>query len=53
MVFGVNDQLRIEGVDDPESVQEELVRICREKSSRRSFPLSTASRLTAAGVLSR
>ena len=30
MVFGVNDQLRIEGVDDPESVQEELVRICRE-----------------------
>ena len=31
MVFGVNDQLRIEGVDDPESVQEELVRICREE----------------------
>jgi ATP-dependent DNA helicase RecG len=30
MVFGVNDQLRIEGLDDPESVQEELVRICRE-----------------------
>jgi ATP-dependent DNA helicase RecG len=30
MIFGVNDQLRIEGVDDPESVQEELVRICRE-----------------------
>src|SRR5258705_6633213 len=30
MVFGVNDQLRIEGVEDPESVQEELVRICRE-----------------------
>jgi len=30
IVFGVNDQLRIEGVDDPESVQEELVRICRE-----------------------
>ena len=25
MIFGVNDQLRIEGVDDPESVQEELV----------------------------
>ena len=25
IVFGVNDQLRIEGVDDPESVQEELV----------------------------
>jgi predicted HTH transcriptional regulator len=31
MVFGVNDQLRIEGVDDPESVQEELARICREE----------------------
>jgi ATP-dependent DNA helicase RecG len=30
IVFGVNDQLRIEGVDDPESVQDELVRICRE-----------------------
>jgi len=30
MVFGVNDQLRIEGVDNPESVQEELARICRE-----------------------
>lgn len=30
MIFGVNDQLRIEGVDDPENVQEELVRICRE-----------------------
>jgi len=31
IVFGVNDQMRIEGVDDPESVQEELVRICREE----------------------
>ena len=30
IVFGVNDQLRIEGVDNPENVQEELVRICRE-----------------------
>jgi ATP-dependent DNA helicase RecG len=30
IVFGVNDQMRIEGVDNPESVQEELVRICRE-----------------------
>jgi ATP-dependent DNA helicase RecG len=30
IIFGVNDQLRIEGVDDPESVQEELTRICRE-----------------------
>ena len=31
IVFGVNDQLRVEGVDDPERVQEELVRICREE----------------------
>ena len=30
IVFGVNDQLRVEGVDDPESVQDELTRICRE-----------------------
>jgi ATP-dependent DNA helicase RecG len=30
IVFGVNDQMRIEGVDDPESVQDELVRICRD-----------------------
>jgi len=27
----VNDQLRVEGVDDPERVQEDLVRICREE----------------------
>jgi ATP-dependent DNA helicase RecG len=31
IVFGVNDQLRVEGLDDPESVQDELVRICREE----------------------
>ena len=31
IVFGVNDQLRVEGVDDPENVQDELVRICREE----------------------
>ena len=31
IVFGVNDQLRVEGVDDAESVQQELVRICREE----------------------
>jgi ATP-dependent DNA helicase RecG len=29
IVFGVNDQLRVEGVDDPDDVQAELVRICR------------------------
>src|SRR5688572_8469472 len=31
IVFGVNDQMRVEGVDDAEGVQEELVRICREE----------------------
>jgi ATP-dependent DNA helicase RecG len=31
IVFGVNDQLRVEGVEDPESVQDELVKICREE----------------------
>jgi len=31
MVFGVNDQMRVEGIDDPEEVQDELVRICREE----------------------
>ena len=29
LIFGVSDQLRIEGVSNPEWVQEELVRICR------------------------
>ncbi len=28
IIFGVNDQLRIEGVDDPESVEEQLREIC-------------------------
>lgn len=31
IVFGVNDQMRVEGVEDSEDVQEELVRICREE----------------------
>lgn len=30
IVFGVSDQLRVEGVAHPEEVQAELVRICRE-----------------------
>ncbi len=38
IVFGVNDQLRIEGIDNPESVQEELVRICREDIEPPLFP---------------
>ncbi|HEX5708683.1 MAG TPA: RNA-binding domain-containing protein [Pyrinomonadaceae bacterium] len=31
IVFGVNDNMRVEGVDDAEEVREELVRICREE----------------------
>lgn len=31
IIFGVNDQLRIEGLSNPEWVQEELVRICRDE----------------------
>ncbi len=31
IIFGVNDQLRIEGVSNPEWVQAEIVRICREE----------------------
>jgi ATP-dependent DNA helicase RecG len=31
IVFGVNDQLRVEGVDDSDAVQTELIRICREE----------------------
>ena len=31
IIFGVNDQLRIEGVSNPEWVLEELGRICREE----------------------
>jgi ATP-dependent DNA helicase RecG len=30
MIFGVTDQLRVEGVDYAEDVQDELARICRE-----------------------
>lgn len=31
IIFGVSDTLRIEGVTDPESVRDELYRICREE----------------------
>src|SRR5438046_4852653 len=31
IIFGVNDQLRIEGASNPEWVLEELARICREE----------------------
>ena len=38
IVFGVNDNLRVEGVDDPEAVRDELVRICREDVYPALFP---------------
>src|SRR2546421_8141929 len=38
IVFGVNDNLRVEGLDDPESVRDELVRICREDVVPSIFP---------------
>jgi predicted HTH transcriptional regulator len=38
MVFGVSDQLRVEGVDDPEDVRDEIVRICREQISPQLVP---------------
>ena len=39
IIFGVNDQLRIEGVANPEWVQEELARICREEIVPPIIPL--------------
>ncbi len=39
IIFGVNDQLRIEGVTNPEWVQEELTRICREEIVPPVIPL--------------
>lgn len=39
IIFGVNDQLRVEGVDYPETVQEELVKICREEIVPPIIPL--------------
>jgi len=39
IIFGVNDQLRIEGVTNPEWVQEELTRICREEIVPPIIPL--------------
>src|SRR5262245_47758597 len=29
VIFGVNDQRRLEGLDDPEDVEEQLIDICR------------------------
>ncbi|HEX8266473.1 MAG TPA: RNA-binding domain-containing protein [Pyrinomonadaceae bacterium] len=39
IVFGVSDQLRIEGVLDSQEVQQELIRICREELSPALTPL--------------
>ncbi len=38
IVFGVNDNLRVEGVDDAEAVRDELKRICREDITPAVFP---------------
>ena len=38
IVFGVNDQRRLEGVDDPEEVEETLIDICRNKIKPALFP---------------
>lgn len=38
IVFGVNDGLRVEGVDDAEAVRDELVHICREQIVPPLFP---------------
>ena len=39
VIFGVNDQLRIEGVSNPEWVQQELSRICREEITPSIVPV--------------
>jgi predicted HTH transcriptional regulator len=39
MIFGVSDQLRVEGVSNPEEVQAELARICREEIYPPMVPL--------------
>ncbi len=39
MIFGITDQLKIEGVPYPETVQEELTRICREEVFPPLLPL--------------
>ena len=31
LIFGVNDQRRVEGLDDPEAVEEQLIDICRNQ----------------------
>lgn len=38
MLFGVNDQRRVEGLDDPEQVEEQLIDICRNQITPPLFP---------------
>jgi len=38
IIFGINDNLRVEGLDDAEAVRDELVRICREDIAPQVFP---------------
>jgi ATP-dependent DNA helicase RecG len=38
IVFGVNDQRRLEGLDDPEQVEEQLIDICRNNIKPPLFP---------------
>lgn len=38
IIFGVNDQRRVEGLDDPEQVEEQLIDICRNQIKPPVFP---------------
>jgi len=38
IIFGVNDQRRIEGLDNPEQVEEQLIDICRNQIKPPVFP---------------
>jgi ATP-dependent DNA helicase RecG len=38
IIFGVNDQRRVEGLDDPEEVEEQLIEICRNQITPPVFP---------------
>jgi hypothetical protein len=38
IIFGVNDQRRVEGLDNPEQVEEQLIDICRNQIKPPLFP---------------
>jgi predicted HTH transcriptional regulator len=38
ILFGINDQMRVEGIEDGEAVQDELVRICRDEINPALIP---------------